>query len=143
MGFIGGLFYDENHPSFFSFRKTIRKKLNVEKSFTKFYQQTYKVVYYHCVYQLKCSHGLSVYSNLSFSLGKSSDSQNSLEDLSHFGILAHLRKASTSASIWDHLNHNGEADVYRSSRHDDLPPAIWSPGAQQCSPEGAGKLQQS
>ncbi|XP_078803220.1 zinc finger E-box-binding homeobox 2 isoform X3 [Oryzias latipes] len=75
---------------------------------------------------------------------KSSDSQNSLEDLSHFGILAHLRKASTSASIWDHLNHNGEADVYRSSRHDDLPPAIWSPGAQQCSPEGAdsGQVQQ-
>ncbi|KAF6738775.1 Zinc finger E-box-binding homeobox 1 [Oryzias melastigma] len=72
---------------------------------------------------------------------KSSDSQNSLEDLSHYDFWAHLRKASTSASIWDHLSQNGVADVYRSSRHDDLPPAIWSPGAQQCSPEGSDAVQ--
>ncbi|RVE73403.1 hypothetical protein OJAV_G00045930 [Oryzias javanicus] len=72
---------------------------------------------------------------------KSSDSQNSLEDLSQYDFWAHLRKASTSASIWDHLSQNGVADIYRSSRHDDLPPAIWSPGAQQCSPEGADVVQ--
>uniref|UniRef100_A0A3Q2WW17 Zinc finger E-box-binding homeobox 1-like n=1 Tax=Haplochromis burtoni TaxID=8153 RepID=A0A3Q2WW17_HAPBU len=77
---------------------------------------------------------------------KSSDSQNALEDLSQYEILAQLRKASTSASFLDHLNHNGTAAVYRPSRgHDDLPPAIWSPGAQHCSPEGpdVGRAQQA
>lgn len=79
-------------------------------------------------------------SSVSFSPcpGKSSDSQNALEDLAHYEFLAHLRKASTSVS---HLNHNGAAAVYHpGSRHDELPPAIWSPGAQHRSPEGAGRL---
>lgn len=77
---------------------------------------------------------------ITFPAGKSSDSQNALEDLSQYEILAQLRKASTSASFLDHLNHNGTAAVYRPSRgHDDLPPAIWSPGAQHCSPEGPGR----
>ncbi|XP_030586078.1 zinc finger E-box-binding homeobox 2 [Archocentrus centrarchus] len=75
---------------------------------------------------------------------KSTDSQNALEDLPHFEILAQLRKASTSASLLDHLNHNGTV-YHPSSRHDDLPPAIWSPGAQHCSPEGpdVGRAQQA
>ncbi|XP_070849279.1 zinc finger E-box-binding homeobox 2-like [Chaetodon trifascialis] len=77
---------------------------------------------------------------------KNSDSQNALEDLAHFEFLAHLRKASTSASLLDHLNHNGMAAVYHpSSGHDELPPAIWSPGAQHHSPEraDAGRTQQA
>ncbi|XP_051804770.1 zinc finger E-box-binding homeobox 2-like [Acanthochromis polyacanthus] len=77
---------------------------------------------------------------------KNSGSQNALEDLAHYEFLAQLRKASTSASLLDHLNHNGTAAVYHpSSRHDELPPAIWSPGAQHCSPEGtdAGRSQQA
>ncbi|XP_058488545.1 zinc finger E-box-binding homeobox 2-like [Solea solea] len=76
---------------------------------------------------------------------KNSDSQNALEDLAHYEFLAQLKKASTSASLLDHLNHNGTAAVYhQGSKHDDLPPAIWSPGAQHCSPEGAdaGRNQQ-
>ncbi|XP_035488190.2 zinc finger E-box-binding homeobox 2-like [Scophthalmus maximus] len=69
---------------------------------------------------------------------KSSDSQNALEDLAHYEFLAQLKKASTSASLLDRLSHNGAAAAYhQGSRHDDLPPAIWSPGAQHCSPEGA------
>lgn len=32
------------------------------------------------------------------------------------------------------------AVYYQGSRHDELPPAIWSPGAQHHSPEGAGRL---
>ncbi|KAM4582571.1 zinc finger E-box-binding homeobox 2 [Fundulus diaphanus] len=69
---------------------------------------------------------------------KNSDSQNAFEDLAHYEFVAQLRKASTSASVLDHLTHNGTSAVYRSSsRHDELPPAIWSPGAQHCSPEGA------
>nr|XP_046239189.1 zinc finger E-box-binding homeobox 2-like [Scatophagus argus] len=75
---------------------------------------------------------------------KSSDSQNALED--HYEFLAHLRKSSTSTSLLDHLNHNGTAAVYHlGSRHDELPPAIWSPGAQHHSPEGAdaGRTQQA
>lgn len=72
---------------------------------------------------------------------KNSDSQNAFEDLAHYEFLAHLRKASTSASLLDHLNHNGKAAVYHpSSGHDELPPAIWSPGAQHRSPDGAGTL---
>ncbi|XP_041672568.1 zinc finger E-box-binding homeobox 2-like isoform X3 [Cheilinus undulatus] len=77
---------------------------------------------------------------------KNSDSQNALEDLAHYKFLAQLRKASTSASVLDHLNHNGTAGVYHpSSRHDELPPAIWSPGAQHHSPEGTdgGRTQQA
>uniref|UniRef100_UPI0037E837B1 zinc finger E-box-binding homeobox 2-like n=1 Tax=Semicossyphus pulcher TaxID=241346 RepID=UPI0037E837B1 len=77
---------------------------------------------------------------------KNSDSQNALEDLAHFEFLAQLRKASTSASLLDHLNHNGTAAAYHpGSRHDELPPAIWSPGAQHHSPEGAdvGRSQQA
>ncbi|KAG8007647.1 hypothetical protein GBF38_013285, partial [Nibea albiflora] len=71
--------------------------------------------------------------------GKNSDSQNALEDLAHYEFLAHLRKTSTSVSLLDHLNHNGTSAVYHpGSRHDELPPAIWSPGAQHRSPEGAG-----
>ncbi|XP_074529711.1 zinc finger E-box-binding homeobox 2 [Halichoeres trimaculatus] len=77
---------------------------------------------------------------------KNSDSQNALEDLAHYEFLAQLRKASNSASLLDHLNHNGTAAVYHpGSRHDELPPAIWSPGAQHSSPEGAdvGRTQQA
>ncbi|XP_040890415.1 zinc finger E-box-binding homeobox 2-like [Toxotes jaculatrix] len=76
---------------------------------------------------------------------KNSDSQNALEDFAHYEFLAHLKKASTSAGLLDHLSHNGTAVVYhQGSRHDDLPPAIWSPGAQHHSPEGsdAGRTQQ-
>ncbi|XP_019124214.2 zinc finger E-box-binding homeobox 2 [Larimichthys crocea] len=77
---------------------------------------------------------------------KNSDSQNTLEDLAHYEFLAHLRKTSTSVSLLDHLNHNGTSAVYHpGSRHDELPPAIWSPGAQHRSPEGAdaGRTQQA
>lgn len=74
-------------------------------------------------------------------LGKTLDSQNAFEDLAHYELLAQLRKASTSASLLDHLTHNGTATVYHpGSRHDELPPAIWSPGAQHRSPERAGRL---
>ena len=73
--------------------------------------------------------------------GKNLDSQNALEDLAHFEVVAQLRKASTSVSILDHLNHNGtSAGFHLSSRQDELPPAIWSPGAQHSSPEGGGRL---
>ncbi|XP_019952442.2 zinc finger E-box-binding homeobox 2-like isoform X1 [Paralichthys olivaceus] len=69
---------------------------------------------------------------------KNSDPQNALEDLAHYEFLAQLKRASTSASLLDHLSHNGTAAAYhQGNRHDDLPPAIWSPGAQHCSPEGA------
>ncbi|XP_014860046.1 PREDICTED: zinc finger E-box-binding homeobox 2-like [Poecilia mexicana] len=69
---------------------------------------------------------------------KNSDAQNAFEDLAHYEFVAQLRKASTSAGVLDHLNHNGTTAAYPpSSRHDELPPAIWSPGAQHCSPEGA------
>ncbi|XP_061584389.1 zinc finger E-box-binding homeobox 2-like [Cololabis saira] len=77
---------------------------------------------------------------------KSSDSQDALEDLPHFEFLAHLKKASTSGHLLDRLNFNGTTAVYYpSSGHDELPPAIWSPGAQHCSPEGAdaGRSQQA
>lgn len=71
--------------------------------------------------------------------GKNSDSQNALEDLAHYEFLAQLRKASTSASLLDHLSHNGATAMYHpGSRHDELPPAIWSPGAQHRSPDAAG-----
>ncbi|XP_033995396.1 zinc finger E-box-binding homeobox 2-like [Trematomus bernacchii] len=67
-----------------------------------------------------------------------SDSQNSLEDLAHYEFLVQLRKASTSASLLERLNHSGSAAAYHAgSRLDELPPAIWSPGAQHSSPEGA------
>lgn len=72
--------------------------------------------------------------------GKSSDSQNALEDLAHYEFLAHLRKAATSVSHLDHLNHNGTAGYHPESTADDLPPAIWSPGAQHHSPEGTGQV---
>ncbi|KAM7422912.1 hypothetical protein PAMA_010783 [Pampus argenteus] len=77
---------------------------------------------------------------------KNLDSQNAFNDLAHYQFLAQLRKASTSASLLDHLTHNGTAAVYHpGSRHDELPPAIWSPGAQHSSPEGAdaGRSQQA
>lgn len=72
--------------------------------------------------------------------GKSSDSQNALEDLAHYEFLAHLRKAATSVSHLDHLNHNGTAGYHPGGTADDLPPAIWSPGAQHHSPEGTGQV---
>ncbi|XP_068450594.1 zinc finger E-box-binding homeobox 2-like isoform X2 [Clinocottus analis] len=77
---------------------------------------------------------------------KSSDSQNTLEDLAHYEFLAQLRKASTSTSLLNHLNHNGTAAAYHpGSSHEELPPAIWSPGAHHRSPEGAdaGRTQQA
>ncbi|XP_072237930.1 zinc finger E-box-binding homeobox 2-like [Leuresthes tenuis] len=76
---------------------------------------------------------------------KNLDSQNALDDLAHFEVVAQLRKASTSVSILDHLNHNGTSGFHLSSRQDELPPAIWSPGAQHSSPEGgdAGRCQQA
>ncbi|KAK5872210.1 hypothetical protein PBY51_012930 [Eleginops maclovinus] len=77
---------------------------------------------------------------------KNSDSQNSLEDLAHYEFLAQLKKVSTSASLLERLNHNGSAAVYHAgSRLDELPPAIWSPGAQHSSPEGAdaGRTEQA
>ncbi|XP_068568478.1 zinc finger E-box-binding homeobox 2-like [Cebidichthys violaceus] len=77
---------------------------------------------------------------------KNSDSQIALEDLAHYEFLAQLRKASTSSSLLDHLDHNGTAAVYHpEGRHEELPPAIWSPGAQHRSPEGAdaGRTQQA
>ncbi len=78
---------------------------------------------------------------VSFSLFPGKNSQNALEDLAHYEFLAQLRKHSTSASLLDRLNHNGTAAVYHpGGRHDELPPAIWSPGAQHRSPEGAGRL---
>ncbi|XP_015257711.1 PREDICTED: zinc finger E-box-binding homeobox 2-like [Cyprinodon variegatus] len=58
---------------------------------------------------------------------KNSDSQNHFEDLPHYEFVSQLRRDSVNSSA-----------VYRqSSRHDELPPAIWSPGAQHCSPESA------
>ncbi|KAF3856554.1 hypothetical protein F7725_017277 [Dissostichus mawsoni] len=67
-----------------------------------------------------------------------SDSQNSLEDLAHYEFLVQLKKASTSTSLLERLNHSGPAAAYHTgSRLDELPPAIWSPGAQHSSPEGA------
>ncbi|KAK2915261.1 zinc finger E-box-binding homeobox 2-like isoform X1 [Channa argus] len=75
---------------------------------------------------------------------KNSDSQNALN--AQYEFLAQLRTASTSAGILDHMNHNGMAAAfYQGSMHDELPPAIWSPGAQQRSPEGAdvGRNQQA
>lgn len=73
--------------------------------------------------------------------GKNSDSHSAFEDLAHYEFLAQLKKASTSAALLDHLGHNGTAAVYhQDSRHEDLPPAIWSPGAQHSSPDGAGGL---
>ncbi|XP_075997404.1 zinc finger E-box-binding homeobox 2 [Genypterus blacodes] len=69
---------------------------------------------------------------------KNSDSQNAFEDLAHYEFLAQLRKASTSASLLDHLSQNGASVAYHpGSRHDELPPAIWSPGAQHRSPDAA------
>ncbi|KAK1902351.1 Zinc finger E-box-binding homeobox 2, partial [Dissostichus eleginoides] len=58
-----------------------------------------------------------------------SDSQNSLEDLAHYEFLVQLKKASTSATAPQQRTTQG--------RLDELPPAIWSPGAQHSSPEGA------
>ncbi|XP_054641954.1 zinc finger E-box-binding homeobox 2-like [Dunckerocampus dactyliophorus] len=63
---------------------------------------------------------------------KSSDSQVDLEDLAHYDFLAKLRKTSTSASLLDHFGHNGTSTV-----HEELPPAMWSPGARHHSPDGA------
>ncbi|XP_062420166.1 zinc finger E-box-binding homeobox 2-like [Pungitius pungitius] len=69
---------------------------------------------------------------------KTSDSQKALEDLAHYEFLAQLRKASTSASLLDRLSQNGTPAVYHpGSRHEELPPAIWSPSAQHHSPDGA------
>ncbi|XP_029357979.1 zinc finger E-box-binding homeobox 2 [Echeneis naucrates] len=69
---------------------------------------------------------------------KNSDSQNSLEDLAQDVFLAQLKNTSTSTSLLDHLSPNGLSAVYHpGGRHEELPPAIWSPGAQHHSPEGA------
>ncbi|XP_029006814.1 zinc finger E-box-binding homeobox 2-like [Betta splendens] len=63
---------------------------------------------------------------------KNSDSQNALHDLAQYEFLAQLR------------NHNGMAAAYyQGGRHDELPPAVWSPGAQHHSPEGAGRPPQA
>lgn len=70
--------------------------------------------------------------------GKSSESPSALEDLAHYEFLAHLRKSATSVSHLDHLNHNGTAGYHPGSPADNLPPAIWSPGAQHRSPGGTG-----
>ncbi|KAJ0023345.1 hypothetical protein NQD34_003244, partial [Periophthalmus magnuspinnatus] len=67
---------------------------------------------------------------------KTSDSQNALEDLAHFEFLAQLRRASNSTSILGHLTQNSSTPLYhQNSNHDDLPAAIWSPGAQHRSPD--------
>lgn len=72
--------------------------------------------------------------------GHNSDSQNALDDLTHLEFLAHLRKTPASAALFDHLNHNGTAAAYSAgAQHDELPPAIWSPGAQRRSPEQGGE----
>lgn len=76
---------------------------------------------------------------------KTSDSQNALEDLAHYEFLTQLRKASNSASLLG-LTQNGSSALYhQSSSHDDLPAAMWSPGAQHHSPEAAdaGKSHQA
>lgn len=75
--------------------------------------------------------------------GKSSDSQNALVDLAHYEFLAQLRKAATSVSHLDHVNHGGRDGYRPGSTPEDLPPAIWSPGAQHHSPEGAGGVKQN
>ncbi|KAM8868556.1 zinc finger E-box-binding homeobox protein zag-1 isoform 1-T1 [Synchiropus picturatus] len=69
---------------------------------------------------------------------KNSDSHHELEDLAHYELLARLRKTSSSSGFLDHRIQNGAPDVSQpDSRHEDLPPAIWSPGAQHCSPDSA------
>ncbi|XP_028303696.1 zinc finger E-box-binding homeobox 2 isoform X2 [Gouania willdenowi] len=68
---------------------------------------------------------------------KSSDPQSAFKDLSQYDFLVQLRKSSSSAAVLDHLTCNGDAVTFRPSNQDDeLPPAIWSPGANHCSPEG-------
>ncbi|XP_019716610.1 zinc finger E-box-binding homeobox 2 isoform X2 [Hippocampus comes] len=72
----------------------------------------------------------------------SSDSHIDLEDLAHYEFLAKLRKASTSASILDHFSRNGMAAMHclqggGVGTHEELPPAMWSPGVQHHSPVGA------
>ncbi|XP_077385650.1 zinc finger E-box-binding homeobox 2 [Festucalex cinctus] len=76
---------------------------------------------------------------------RTSDSHVDLEDLAHYDFLAKLRKASTSADLLDHFGRNGTSAVQRlqggagaggGSTHEELPPAIWSPGVQHHSPEG-------
>ncbi|XP_077582732.1 zinc finger E-box-binding homeobox 2 [Stigmatopora nigra] len=72
---------------------------------------------------------------------RSSDSNVDLDDLAHYDFLAKLRNASTSGSLLDHLGRNGTNAVHRlqgggSGPHEDLPPAMWSPGVQHLSPEG-------
>ncbi|XP_072769005.1 uncharacterized protein [Nerophis lumbriciformis] len=62
----------------------------------------------------------------------SSDSRVDFEDFTHFDFLAKLSKTSASAGLPDHLSHNGASSV-----HEELPPAMWSPGARHRSPEGA------
>lgn len=77
---------------------------------------------------------------------KTSDSQNAFEDLAHTVFLAQLRKTSNSTCILGHLSQNGSTGLYhQNNTHDDLPPAIWSPGARHHSPdaEDAGKTQQA
>lgn len=70
--------------------------------------------------------------------GKTVDSQHALEDLAHYEFLAQLRRASNPTSILGHLSQNGSTSLYhQNSNHDDLPAAIWSPGAQHRSPEAA------
>lgn len=86
---------------------------------------------------------IQTFSSPSLRSGHNSDSQNALEDLTHLEFLAHLRKTPASAALFEHLNHNGVAAAYSGgvggAQHDDLPPAIWSPGAQRRSPEQGGE----
>ncbi|XP_077429670.1 zinc finger E-box-binding homeobox 2 [Vanacampus margaritifer] len=74
---------------------------------------------------------------------RTSDSHIDLEDLAHYDFLAKLRKASTSANLLDHFTRNGTSAVQHlqggadgGGTHEELPPAIWSPGVQHHSPEG-------
>ncbi|KAM9408177.1 zinc finger E-box-binding homeobox 2 [Pholidichthys leucotaenia] len=68
---------------------------------------------------------------------KNADSQNALEDQTHYTFLTQLKKASTSASLLAPGNNNDVAAAYHQSRgHNELSPAIWSPRAQHCPSEG-------
>ncbi|XP_056462508.1 zinc finger E-box-binding homeobox 1-like, partial [Gadus chalcogrammus] len=67
--------------------------------------------------------------------GKTTEFPCALEDLAHYEFLAQLRKATTS----DATQNGGDSLYHRrqhsGGRHDELPPAIWSPGAQHRSTE--------
>ncbi|XP_057703248.1 zinc finger E-box-binding homeobox 2-like isoform X1 [Corythoichthys intestinalis] len=75
---------------------------------------------------------------------RSSDSAQNvdLDYLAHYEFLAKIRKASTSASLLNHFGRNGTTTGNRmqgdsGGTHEELPPAMWSPGVQHLSLEGA------